>query len=122
MTEPESPPDDYSPLDAGAARILAALLAEPFPGRDDVARQVAVAKGRVIDDHGCLALSVSDAPPAEVIRRIPIEAEVEDLDGATVHVLLHVVDGYLNTLEIYREDGGPILAPIRAENLRIVLR
>ena len=121
MSDPESPDDDYTPLDAQSARILAALLAEPFPGRDEIARQVALARSRRIDDDGSFALSVSDAPPAEVVGRIPLEAKAEDLDGVTVHVLLHVVDGYINELEIYREDGGRILAPIRAESLRIIL-
>ena len=46
-------------------------------------------------------------PRADVVRRIPVEAESFDGEGATVHLLLHVVEGQINELEIYREDGKP---------------
>ena len=36
--------------------------------------------------------------------RIPVEAEVEDLDAVTIHLLVHVIDGYIDELEIY--SGG----------------
>jgi hypothetical protein len=37
---------------------------------------------------------------------VPVEADLEDDDGVTIHVL-HVLDGYLNELEVYREDSSP---------------
>jgi hypothetical protein len=45
----------------------------------------------------------------------------EDEDGTTFHVLLHVVDGYIDELERYREDGRPIKGPIRPEALRLLI-
>jgi hypothetical protein len=45
----------------------------------------------------------------------------EDEDGTTFHVLLHVVDGYIDELERYREDGRPIQGPIRPEALRLLI-
>jgi hypothetical protein len=29
-------------------------------------------------------------------------------DGVTVHVLLHIVDGLMKELEVYREDSAPV--------------
>jgi hypothetical protein len=55
-----------------------------------------------------------------VHRRVPIEAVADDIDGMTIHVLLHVVDGYIDGLELYREDGLALLAPVRPGALRIV--
>jgi hypothetical protein len=52
---------------------------------------------------------------------VPVEAELEDEDGVPVHVLLHVLDGYLNELEIYREDSAPVRRAIRPEELRILV-
>ena len=112
---------DFTPLDGQARRILATLLSKPFPGRDDLANQVPSVRGRQLDDHGCLALSVVGAPPASVMRRVPVEAEVEDADGMTIHVLLHVVDGYMIELEVYREDSGELRAPIRVDGLRVIV-
>lgn len=112
---------DFTPLDGQARRILATLLSRSFPGRDDLVQQVPSCRGRQLDDHDCLALSVVGAPPASVIRRIPVEAEVEDADGMTIHVLLHVVDGYMIELEVYREDGGELRAPLRVDGLRVVI-
>jgi hypothetical protein len=77
---------------------------------------------RVIDADGSLELSiVGTAPRANVERRIPVEAEAEDVDGMTFHVLLHVVDGLVNELEIYRNDSEPMQGPIRAEALRVLV-
>ena len=120
MSQPVPPGDGYAPLDAESVGILTALVTEPFPGRDEIALQIAVARSRRIDDDGCLALSAREAPQATVLRRIPIEAEAQDLDGATIHILLHVVDGYIDELELYREDGRALMAPVRTEALRIV--
>jgi ketosteroid isomerase-like protein len=114
-------PEGLGPVLGNAGRILATLLTATFPGRDEIAQQVATARGRVIDADGSLELSVDDAPPANVVRRIPVEAEAEDIDGMTFHVLLHVVDGYINELEIYRDDSLPLQAPIRPEALRVLV-
>jgi len=40
---------------------------------------------------------------------------VADADGVQVEILLHVVDGRLNELEIYKVDGSPIIKqPVEA--------
>jgi hypothetical protein len=58
---------------------------------------------------------------AEVVRRIPVEAEFDDQDGVGVHVLLHVLDGYLNELEIYREDSSPLQREPDPEDFRLIV-
>lgn len=105
-------------LTAQEAGILRVLLGPEFQGRDALAVQVENATATPIDDHGSLRFLVSDAAPAEVARRVPVEAETEDVDGVKVHVLLHVVDGLLDELEIFREDSGTLLREVRAESLR----
>jgi hypothetical protein len=40
---------------------------------------------------------------------VPVEAAAPDVDGVSVHVLLHVVDERLAELELYREDLGTVI-------------
>ena len=120
MSRLVSPGDGFAPLEEDSVGILRALVAASFPGRDEIVVQLSVARSRRIDDHGCLALSASGAPRAPVLRRVPIEAVADDIDGMTIHVLLHVVDGYIDELELYREDGQTLLSPVRPDALRIV--
>jgi len=46
---------------------------------------------------------------AMVKRRIPIEAEAEDTDNMKIHILLHVVHGFMDEIEMYREDLQSII-------------
>ena len=68
------------------------------------------AVARIIDENGSLAIRVMDCDRANVRERVPVEADAIDSDGQPVHVLLHVVDGYLNELELYRNDLKPVLS------------
>jgi hypothetical protein len=85
------------------------LLSQEFPGRDGLVKQFGSAEVRSIDGDGSLEIRVSaGAVRADVARRVPIEAELEDLDGVQIHVLLHAPDGVISELEIYREDSQPV--------------
>ncbi len=111
----------FAPLTVDIQRILSVLLAAQFPGRVQIAKQIESARGRVVDQDGSIALQAPEGPRADVERRVPVEAEAEDQDGMTFHVLLHVVDGFIAELEIYREDSLPIRGPIHAEALRVLV-
>jgi len=110
----------FVPLDKSARAILTALLAEPFPGRDEVALQVEVAEARLMDNDGSLALRAPDAAPAQVMYRVPVEGIAPDVDGVGIHVLLHVVDGLINEMEVYREDGQLPKGPIVPATMKLV--
>ena len=49
-----------------------------------------------------------------------MEAETEDGDGMTIHLLLHVIDGSLNELEIYREDSTSLKRSIDPSSVRVL--
>jgi hypothetical protein len=102
-------------------QLLAVLLSADFSGRDAVAEQVAVASVREIDDNGSLEFAPSDMPPAGVVRRIPVEAELNDNDSVTIHVLLHVVDGLVKELEVYRDDSGRVQRALAPEDFRLLV-
>ena len=92
-------------------QLIARLLAANFTGAAELRPQLSVTLVDSIDDDGSLRLNPEGASPADVSRRIPVEASYPDADGMTVHVLLHVIDGLLDELEVFREDSLPVLRP-----------
>jgi len=85
--------------------VLSLLLSEPFPGCEALTAQHTSVRGRAGDVDGSLELVSTTGPRAEVVRRIPVEAEGVDREGQPVYVLLHVAEGRMVELEIYRADG-----------------
>ena len=93
-------------------KLLEFLLRKNFTGRDPLRRQLESA--RVCGEYGIgdptIVLWVDQSPAnyASVDHRIPVEASGIDSDGMKIHILVHVVDGFLSELEIFREDGAAI--------------
>lgn len=93
----------YRPLLPRERALLDLLLTENSPGAAGLRLQSASVRGRLWndDDPTLVELQVVDpaAPRAEVITRVPVEAET--INGTLPHQLLvHVVDGLLNCLEL----------------------
>lgn len=102
-------PDNYRQVGSEERVLIERLLRNPFPGRDELRVQLNTLTVIEIDERGSLALfSAGDGPSAPVARRIATEAFYEDKDGVRVNILLHVVDGRLNELEIFRDDSQPL--------------
>jgi len=114
-------PAGFRELRRNERELLNALLAQEFPGHNALSGQLASARARTIVDNPSLDLQVKGGLAADVERRIPIEAEVEDADGVSVHILLHVVDGFMKELEIYREDSRPLMRPVDLSRLRFLI-
>jgi hypothetical protein len=124
MSSPESRGTQdraFRPLSDLEGKLLSVLLGTDFPGREALKKQVAVALVREIDDNGSLEFARSDETPAEVVRRIPVEAELDDSDGVTIHLLLHVVDGLVKELEVYRDDSGRVQRTLTPQDLRLMV-
>jgi hypothetical protein len=92
--------------------LVGQLLARSFNGRNEIAAQLrgaqVIAEG--VGDTRTLRFAPpgGDAHPAPTALRIPVEGIADDVDGVAITVLLHVVDGWVTELEIYRVDGKPI--------------
>jgi len=52
---------------------------------------------------------------------VPVEAQTLDRDGTPIIVLLHVLNGRVTELEIYRVDGREIQIPPEAEALTVIV-
>ena len=67
-------------------------------------------------DCGCGTIDLVPAPgatPASVRNYVPVEANLQNVDGAPIGgVLLFVADGLLDRLEVYSYgDSGPLEMP-----------
>ena len=109
--------DLYRALDKRELQLLEHLLRHEFPGRDELREQLGFVLCRTIDEDGGLSLKCSANIQARVLCRVPTEGKCTDLDGIHIHVLLHVVDGFMNELEIYKEDSSRVKQSPVAEDL-----
>lgn len=114
-------PGEFGPLNDYQRGILDALLAAEFQGKDALVEQSRYVQAREIDVNGSLQFAPTDQPLADVLRRIPVEAEAEDADGVVIHILLHVLDGCISELELYREDSQKIANPLDPAILRVLV-
>jgi hypothetical protein len=91
-------------------QILARMLTQLPHGRDELHEQLRSAKVSLIDGNGSLRFHVTSPVVATGIdQRVPVTAIFDDADGMPIYILLHVVEGKLWELEIYRADGSGIL-------------
>lgn len=99
----------YRSLTSEEARLLERLLEEDFPGRDALSRQIENSLVRRIDPDGCLEFQVLTDQQADVKCSVPTEGWAQDADGVMIRVLLHVVNGKVDELEIYKDDGSRVI-------------
>ena len=117
----------YRPLTSWERRLILRLLASHFPGRDALLTQVENADGcplhedgTPLDQNGSLYLKSSSPVKASVKARVPTEGRASDTDGVTIHYLLHVVDGTIDQLEIFKEDLSKVLRHAEPEALKVM--
>jgi len=104
--------------------IIEKMLGQEFPGSKQLKQQLANCMARETgdtDNYGNIYLETSSKEKADVLDRVPVEAVVIDDDGVPMNILLHVVDGCLNELEIFKADGSPIHIRPSAENISVTI-
>ena len=89
--------------------VLRRLVATDFVGSEEISQQIEVCSVREIDENGSLEIAVPPTQPrATVSSRVPAEGEYPDVDGIVIHVLLHIVEGRVNELEVFKEDNSVV--------------
>ena len=95
------------------ADLIDKLLDNDFGGRDELRMQWRSALVRTVSPSGSFAIRPSAGePPSPAKFGVPVEGESPDEEGGGVHALLHIRDGYLEELEVYRDMPGPIRNPV----------
>lgn len=100
--------------------ILTKILSVPLAGIDELRQQMVEFKTKSLDEDGSFQIFPTGPKWTRQSSRVPIEGEVMDQDGTMIQVLLHVLDGYISEVEIYRVDGEK--APIEFPLARLVVR
>ncbi len=101
-------------------QLIGRLLEANFPGRDTLLEQVDHSLVTPFDTDGSLSFDVQTTVAANVTWRVPTEGEFKDADGVTIHVLLHVVNGFINELEIFKEDGSAVVRMPNPSELQVI--
>jgi hypothetical protein len=118
----------YRALSSWEKGLIQRLLSSPFPGRDELLNQVEkmVASpmhedGTPLDENNSLYLKSSSPVKAFVRTRVPTEGEAIDIDGVTIHYLLHVVEGRIDQLEIFKDDLSKVSRQPEPEDIKIII-
>jgi hypothetical protein len=117
----------FRPIAAAEKAILDRLLEANFPGRDELVGQVTGLQAKCVDAQGSLRLSPTTGVAAPISRGVAVEGKYADADtkgeaGAHVNILLHVADGKLSMIEIFKDDGSAILKAPNPTELRLFSR
>jgi hypothetical protein len=107
----------FRPLKTHERELLERLLEPKFPGRDELRHQLKSVSAKQIFEDGTLVLQCDASPPAPVKCRVATEGECVDADGGRICVLLHVVNGVMNELEIFKWGSSSIISPPSARDL-----
>lgn len=102
-------PKRFREMNIWERRLVDKLLETPFPGSRDLAIQLRDSLVCSIDENGSVDFLVSTKKKVTVHNPIPVEAEAEDSDGITIHLLLHVIDGIARGIEVYKEDSSDVI-------------
>jgi hypothetical protein len=111
---------EWRHLSSREQAILDQLLASDFTGKEELECQIANSLVTTIDEDGSIKFKIgSDACASGIRYRVPTEGEFQDSDGVAVHVLLHVIDGYVDELEIFKENTLRIQDWSQASSIRV---
>ncbi|MDD2717225.1 MAG: hypothetical protein PHW04_15155 [Candidatus Wallbacteria bacterium] len=101
--------------------IMQKLMEPDFPGRDILRQQLKSATVKTIDENSSLGIKCNTAEKAVVQKTVPTEGEYQDSDGISVHILLHVMNGEIRELEIYKDDGTAISELAKPAELKVLI-
>lgn len=99
----------FREMNSSERALMSRLFEEPFPGAEQLVDQIENCLVRSIDENGSLDFIVPLNQKATVRNSVPVEAEAEDVDGVTIHILLHVIGGIARGIEVYKEDLSRVI-------------
>jgi len=118
MTEPHlvRAPTEYE------RALFHRMMETDFPGRDVVKEQLEACQVSTVLPDGTIRIHTPVKEKAPVLFRVPVDAYGNDTkDGMSIHILLHVVNGIVEELEILKlgSDSSPNMPPV--EDLKVIV-
>lgn len=87
------------------------LLESDFPGRDILKQQASTVSVKSYCGCGCRTIDLTTNPAAPKFPyalRIPVEMIVPFAAGIPIMMYLHIENGYLSELEVFRADSSSL--------------
>jgi hypothetical protein len=111
----------YRELDDYERMVITRILSQEFDGRDRLEKQLEHARVRSIEDDDSIEFESPVGFEGEHFKQtVPLETFYRDVDGDTVHLVLHVTGGgRMTELEVFREGGGRVRARAEDNQLRL---
>jgi hypothetical protein len=113
---------NWRPLTDSELAVIQRLLVAEFEGVQELRQQLDGIMARIIDEDGSIKFLVTNKIRAQARTRVPVEGNTSITEGEPyqvfaphVNVLLHVVEGLLDELEIYCDDGSEGRLPQASE-------
>lgn len=115
---------NFRPLSKLERKIIKRLFDLDFLGREELLQQFSDLKVKQIDDNGSLRFQVRSSVVSPIQRGPVVEARYCDSDATEinrvcVNILLHVKDGKMWMLEIYKDNSSPVLRKPRLDELEL---
>lgn len=101
---------------------LEIILSKNFLGRDTIVHQINSAKIKREYTNYYILLKFQVNPKLEKIKdmvRVPVEMRLYKNDNVPIVFLLHVIQGYIYELEVFKADSSIINSNITFENSQI---
>lgn len=115
----------YRELNTLEKRILSKLLERSFPGRTEIREQIKKCRVRTLDEYKdnyeSIEFKTDLSKKANVESRVPVQGLTSDKDGVPVEFFLHIVDGFINELEIVKADNSPLVEKIDPEKIKVTI-
>jgi hypothetical protein len=102
--------------------LLRHLLSVDFPGRDVLRSQLEGIASEPVTGDGVFELKPQAGTAATVNQRVPVEGEATDADGMQIVILLHVIQGWLHYLELFRADSRPLTSIPPPDAIQVLVR
>jgi hypothetical protein len=102
--------------------VLDRMLENDFPGRDELRAQIESADVSEFegDDSGSLRFQVT-GPRVVSPHQVLVEARAYDRDGVPIDYLIHVVDGFIFSLEVVKADMSSIIQTPELASLEVYI-
>jgi hypothetical protein len=119
---------DWIPLDRQLTgeekKWMDLLLGVNFKGGEILREQVAKCKVTGICNCGCKSVRILPDHSVRIYPykiRVPVEMTAIQSNDIPVHFLLHVIDGYLNELEVFSADSAPLIGNVNVGGSDLII-
>jgi len=116
--------DLYRDLNEQERKILLKMASAEVINREILIAQIDVARVNGLDRVGSLKFKLTQCPQYFNTNGPMITAQQEDVDtvagfGPYINVLLFLKDGYIDELEVYKDDGSEIVSQLDPEKFTL---